>query len=165
MRHFVYRGNSKQRISPPFDDISFLYRGQDSVAVSMRDVKQSLSVLINKNSRDFVGKKICLVIPDNTRNGHQKKIVSLIGSLLSKTCAHLQCVVALGLHKKVSSSVLSMLIGRNNLKRLDIVQHDLADVSFVGKIRRVPAYFNRCLFDCDTIVTLGVVEPHGLRVP
>lgn len=113
------------------------------------------------------GKRICIVIDDNTRPTPVDRFLHLVLQLLKKAGAsekNMIIIPALGIHTKMSKEEMEAKAGASNLKKVRWVNHDPHDVvnlQYVGETSRgVRVELNRNAVEADFIVTLGMVEPH-----
>lgn len=113
------------------------------------------------------GKRICIIIDDNTRPTPLNRFFHLVLHALKKAGAsekNIIIVPALGIHTKMSKEEMEAKVGASNLKKVRWVNHDPHDVvnlQYVGETSRgVRVELNRHAVEADFIVTLGLVEPH-----
>ncbi len=113
------------------------------------------------------GKRICIVIDDNTRPTPVDRFLHLVLQSLRKAGASEKNIIlipALGIHTKMTKEEMEAKAGVSNLKKIRWVNHDPHDVvnlQYVGETSRgVRVELNRHAVEADFIVTLGLVEPH-----
>ena len=144
-------------------------------------VTEAIKTFFTQN--DYTGKKILLIIPDNTRSGPVGDIFKIIFDSIAKKVKALDCLVALGTHQPLTEQQIC--------NRLDITpaerQTKYASVKFfnhqwqnpetftsVGKIspadiekiteglfsEEVNVAVNKLIFDYDHFFIIGPVFPH-----
>ena len=149
--------------------------------IDTKQVREAISEFFSKN--DYTGKRILLIIPDNTRSGPIGDIFKIIFDFLHGKTKALDCLVALGTHQPMSE--------KQFCTRLDITSQQrkekYASVKFfnhewdkpesfksVGKIsadeienlseglfrEEVDVKINKLIFDYDEFFILGPVFPH-----
>ena len=149
--------------------------------VPIEQVHEAIGTFFSQN--DYTGKRILLIIPDNSRSGPIGDIFKIIFENLKSKTKTLDCLVALGTHQPMSEEQFC--------KRLDIISEErktkYASVKFfnhewekpesftsVGKIsadeieslsnglfrEEVDVKVNKLIFDYDEFFILGPVFPH-----
>jgi len=126
----------------------------------MKQIEKSLKTFFKNNSKVFAGKKVCVVIPDNTRVFHPKLVLPCIAENLGKISKKTDFIISLGLHRKLGRNELEAFLGKRFIKANKVIQHSTEDVKYFSKIRNIPLYLNKNIFSYDVIFTVGVVEPH-----
>jgi lactate racemase len=100
--------------------------------------------------------KIIIAVPDFTRKAHLKKILP---SLLKKY-KNAEIIIATGLHRSPDKKEIRANLG-NIAKNIRISTHDYKNVSYFGKSKSgAPVWLNKKLKEADSVITVGVVEPH-----
>jgi len=117
--------------------------------------------------RDLTGRRILIVVDDNTRPTPVHRFLDLVLAELERAGASLANVLlvpALGIHSTMSKSEMAEKVGPENLARLAWKNHDAYDgeeTAFTGRTTRgTPVSLNREVQRADTIVSVGMVEPH-----
>jgi nickel-dependent lactate racemase len=149
--------------------------------ISVQQVREAIGAFFSKN--DYTGKRILLIIPDNTRSGPIGDIFKIIFDFLHGKAKALDCLVALGTHQPMSE--------KQFCTRLDITSEQrktkYSSVKFfnhewdkqesyisVGKIsadeienlseglfrEEVDVKINKLIFNYDEFFILGPVFPH-----
>ena len=119
------------------------------------------------SSNDLAGKKIVIVVEDNTRPSPVYKYFSLIldelvaaGALLSDVLV----ISSLGIHTAMTEEEMAAKIGAENLARVSWENHDAFDddlnVSFGTTSNGTPVSLNKNLMTAGFIILLGTLEPH-----
>ncbi|MBN1974679.1 MAG: DUF2088 domain-containing protein [Sedimentisphaerales bacterium] len=149
--------------------------------VDIKQVRNAIGTFFSKN--DYTGKRILLIIPDNTRSGPIGDIFKIIfDSMYGKTKA-IDCLVALGTHQPMSEKQFCTRLDITSQQR----KNKYASVKFfnhewdkpesfisVGKItadeieslsdglfrEEVDVKINKLIFDYDEFFILGPVFPH-----
>jgi nickel-dependent lactate racemase len=119
------------------------------------------------SSSKLRGKKILIVVDDNTRPTPAFKFFHLILDALKEGGASLKNVLvvpALGIHTKMTEDEMAEKIGKQNLKKINWENHEAFDEShhhaFGTTSRNTPVKLNKHLADADYIITVGLIEPH-----
>ena len=118
-------------------------------------------------NRDLTDKRILLVVDDNTRPTPVHRFLDLVLDELERAGASLANVLllpALGIHSPMSEEEMAEKVGAENLARLAWKNHNAYDpeeTAFWGRTARgTPVSLNREVALADTIVLVGMVEPH-----
>jgi nickel-dependent lactate racemase len=100
--------------------------------------------------------KTIIAVPDFTRNAHLKEILPSI----LKHHKDAEIIIATGLHRPPTKKEIKDNLG-SIVNRAKISTHNYKDAFFLGKSKKgIPIYINKKLKDADSIITIGVVEPH-----
>jgi nickel-dependent lactate racemase len=136
---------------------------RDIVAASLADPLGCRAL----GERNLAGRRILLVVDDNTRPTPVHRFLDLILEELERTGASLGQVLlmpALGIHSPMSESEMAEKVGADNLARVAWKNHDAYDpeeTAFCGRTAKgTPVSLNREVALADTIVLVGMVEPH-----
>src|SRR3989338_1953660 len=109
--------------------------------------------------------KTIIAVPDFTRDAHLKKVLPPILQRLKKQGVperDIEIIIATGLHRPPTKAEIKKNLG-HIADRIKISSHDHREnsVAYFGKIKKsIPVYLNKKLKDADSIITVGVVEPH-----
>jgi nickel-dependent lactate racemase len=107
--------------------------------------------------------KTIIAVPDFTRDAHLKKILpGLLTKLNKKGMAYkdIEILIGTGLHRHPTKKEIKDNLG-NIAKAIKISSHDYKNVFYAGRSKRnVPIYLDKKLKNADSIITIGVVEPH-----
>ncbi len=101
--------------------------------------------------------KTIIAVPDFTRKANLKKILP---PLLKKDT---EVIIATGLHRPPTKKELGQLrkLTFGQLTKLTVHNYRKNSVTYFGKTKsNVPIYLNKKLKSADSIITVGVVEPH-----
>ena len=132
---------------------------------------------------DYTGKRILLIIPDNTRSGPIGDIFKIIYEFLGPKAKTVDCLVALGTHQPLSEEQicarLSMTVVERNSKyaAVKFFNHEWdkpQTFTSIGKIsadeieqisdglfrEEVDIVVNKLIFEYDELFILGPVFPH-----
>jgi nickel-dependent lactate racemase len=150
-------------------------------SVTVSQARQAIGRFFAQN--DYAGKRILLIIPDNTRSGPIGDIFKIIYDFLRQKVKALDCLVALGTHQPLSKEQICARLAIT----MDQRHSKYADVKFfnhqweepgtfisIGKIsadeierlsgglfrEEVNVAVNKLIFDYDEIFILGPVFPH-----
>lgn len=113
------------------------------------------------------GKKIVIVVDDNTRPTPAHLFFHLVLSSLVKAGADLKKVLlvpALGTHTPMTAVEMAEKVGAKNLSKIKWENHDAFNKDrnhYFGKTRRgTPVWLNKRIAEADLIISIGLVEPH-----
>ncbi len=132
---------------------------------------------------DYAGKRILLIIPDNTRSGPIGDIFKIIYECLQRKAKALDCLVALGTHQPMSEEQICARLAITMAERhakyatVKFFNHEWnkpETFTSIGKIaadeiekitgglfcEEVNVAVNSLIFDYDEILILGPVFPH-----
>ena len=132
---------------------------------------------------DYTGKRILLIIPDNTRSGPIGDIFQIIFDCLDKKAKALDCLVALGTHRPMSEKQICTRLGITAEQRcgkyasVKFFNHEWEKAetfTSIGKIsadeieqisgglfsEQVDTRINKLIYDYDEFFILGPVFPH-----
>ncbi len=150
-------------------------------SVSNEQAKETVGRFFAQN--DYTGKRILLIIPDNTRSGPIGDVFKIIYEFIGTKAKALDCLVALGTHQPMSEQQictrLSMTADERNdkYKSVKFFNHKWdkpQTFKSIGKIsadeieqisgglfrEEVDVALNRLIFDYDEFFILGPVFPH-----
>ena len=149
--------------------------------VNNEQAREAIAEFFAQN--DYTGKRILLIIPDNTRSGPIGDIFKLIYEFLGTKAKGLDCLVALGTHQPMSEEQICTRLGLT----IDERNSKYASVKFfnhewekpqtftsIGKIsadqieqisgglfrEEVNVVVNKLIFEYDEFFILGPVFPH-----
>lgn len=133
-------------------------------------VRDSLQRPIGAQSlsqRRLAGKKVAVIVDDNTRPTPVDKFFHLVLDELERAGVVLKettVITALGIHTPMNEREMADKIGAENLRRVRWENHDAfkreANDYFGVTSRGTQVYLNRHLKDADLVVLVGMVEPH-----
>ncbi|TFF89673.1 MAG: nickel-dependent lactate racemase [Promethearchaeota archaeon] len=136
-------------------------------------IKSAIRFPINSNSlREIVKRKdnlrkVCIVIDDATRPVPSRLILEpLIQELKQSGVENSQITVliATSLHRKSSQKEIERMIGRNLIRKVNVVNHSSTnkdDLKFLGTSKsKIPIFINKNYCESDLKVLTGYVEPH-----
>ncbi len=139
---------------------------REEIGIVMQALKKPVGMPAIEKMK-LKGKRICIIIDDNTRPTPVDRFLHLVLQSLRKAGASEKNIIiipALGIHTKMSKEEMEAKAGASNLKKIRWVNHDPHDVvnlQYVGETSRgVRVELNRHAVEADFIVTLGLVEPH-----
>ncbi len=119
------------------------------------------------NKLNLRGKKVLIVVDDNTRPTPAHRFFHLVLDTLVKAGANPKNILlmpALGIHTPMTDAEMAEKVGVKNLKKIPWENHSAFDKEknhYFGKTRRgTPVWLNRRLAEADLAVILGMVEPH-----
>lgn len=140
---------------------------------SLRNVEEDLEAKMRKpiGSKplyDFLHerKKICIIVPDKTRNCHQRKLVPIIVKEVERCRPQdVKLLIANGLHSSMTREEIIEVIGEDIVQKYDVMNHVPNDrqqlIDFKSKTSYgTPLIVNRIAAESDCIIALGLVEPH-----
>ena len=113
------------------------------------------------------GKKIVIVMDDNTRPTPVSRYLHLVLGALKKGGASMKNVLiipGLGIHTMMTEDEMIAKAGARNLKQVRWENHNAFDImknSYFGTTGRgTPVWLNKHLSDAGLIILLGMTEPH-----
>ena len=132
---------------------------------------------------DYTGKRILLIIPDNTRSGPVGNIFKIIYDCLDQKAKAVDCLVALGTHQPMTDEQICTRLGMTQAERsskyatVKIFNHEWQrseTFTYIGKIsadeikqisgglfrEEVNIAINKLIFEYDEFFILGPVFPH-----
>ena len=128
---------------------------------------------------DVAGKRVLIIIPDNTRTLPMPALFETIAESFSPRAAEVTFLIALGTHPPLTEDELRHHLGprMNDFPNVRVIQHEWDNpraLSPVGTITReemeeisrgllveeVPIAINRAVLEHDLVVILGPVFPH-----
>jgi len=108
-----------------------------------------------------------IVVNDITRPTPSKLLIEELSKKLNESDikdSNIQIVVATGIHRKNSREELISMLGKENVNRFNIINHDCRDklnIKFIGKTKReLPIYINKIVVNADIKILTGVIVPH-----
>jgi nickel-dependent lactate racemase len=133
--------------------------------------------------RDYVGKRILLIVPDNTRSGPIGEIFKIVYDFLGQKAKAVDCLVALGTHPPLTEEqvctrlTITLDERRSKYAAVKFFNHAWQNpetFTAIGKIsaddierisgglfrEEVNVAINKRIFDYDEILILGPVFPH-----
>lgn len=118
-------------------------------------------------SRQLEGKRILIIVDDNTRPTPVHRFFHLILEQLDAAGADaekIHVMTALGIHTAMSDAEMAGKIGAENLARVFWSNHNAFDDGahhrFGTTSRGTPVVLNKQLAESDLIIVVGMVEPH-----
>lgn len=118
-------------------------------------------------SRQLEGKRILVIVDDNTRPTPVHRFFHLILEQLKAAgadAAKIHVMPAPGIHTAMSEAEMAQKIGSDNLARVSWSNHDAFDErthhQFGTTSRGTPVILNKQLAESDLIVIVGMIEPH-----
>ncbi|MBN2158963.1 MAG: nickel-dependent lactate racemase [Spirochaetes bacterium] len=118
-------------------------------------------------SNDLAGKKVVIVVEDNTRPSPVYKYFHLILEELvaaGATLSNVLVIPGLGIHTAMTEEDMAAKIGAANLAQVNWENHDAfnedLNVSFGTTTRGTEIYLNKHLNEAGYIISLGTLEPH-----
>ncbi len=149
--------------------------------VTQEQAKKVISEFFAQN--DYAGKKILLIIPDNTRSGPVGEIFKIIYENLQDKAKAVDCLVALGTHQPISQEQICRRLDitpeqrKRKYSKVCLFNHqwDKSETfTSIGKIsadeieqisgglfrEEIDVAINRMIFEYDEFFILGPVFPH-----
>lgn len=112
-------------------------------------------------------RNVLIVVPDATRKAHLKvvlpRLLKKIGVSSKDKGLRIKIIVATGLHKPHTRSELKKLVGERIFSKYTVMthNHDKGNLVKIGKTKSgIPIVFNKHLLEADSIITVGLIEPH-----
>jgi lactate racemase len=108
-------------------------------------------------------KKALIVVPDSTRSAHLEHILPALLKRIEGRVLSVDIIIATGLHKKHDRGQIENLVGKAIARRVKVISHSQASsnlerrgVTSLG----IPVVLNKKLKRYDSVMTVGVIEPH-----
>jgi nickel-dependent lactate racemase len=112
------------------------------------------------------GKKVCVIVPDETRACPTKEILSpLLEELETCELRELEILIGNGLHRGMAEQEMAELLGEEVVEEYSITNHAAADERQIVDLGMktsygTPAMVNRVAAKSDYLLGIGLVEPH-----
>jgi len=107
--------------------------------------------------------KIIIAVPDFTREAHLKKILpGLLNKLAGEGVRYkdIEILIGTGLHRQPTKKEIGYNLG-SIADKVKISSHNYKNVFYAARSKRnIPIYLDKKLKNADSIITVGVVEPH-----
>jgi len=107
--------------------------------------------------------KTIIAVPDFTREAHLKKILPGLLAKLNKkgvSFKDIEILIGTGLHRHPTKKELKDNLG-DITNMVKVYSHDYKNVFYAAESKRdIPIYLDKKLKCADSIITVGVVEPH-----
>jgi len=156
-------------------------RQNEDGIVSLKAANGAVSEFFGQN--DYSGKRILLIVPDNTRSGPIGEIFKIIFDYIGEKVAALDVLVALGTHQPMSEEQICRRLAitvdeykdkYNSVKLFNHEWEKRETFKSIGKItateiekitdglfsEQVDVAINKLIFDYDEFFVLGPVFPH-----
>ncbi len=119
------------------------------------------------SSMKLRGKKIVIVVDDNTRPTPAHRFFHIVLDELKKAGASMKNVLvipALGIHTPMTEEEMAAKIGAKNLKAVSWENHNAFNKdthhAFGTTSRGTPVMLNSRVKEADLVVSVGIIEPH-----
>jgi nickel-dependent lactate racemase len=156
-------------------------RQNENGAVTAQQVREAVREYFAK--KDFTGKRVLIIVPDNTRSGPVGEVFKEIYDCIGDKVKKLDILVALGTHQPISEEQICVRLGMTTAER----QSKYKSVGFynhlwdkpetfksIGEIpateiekltgglfsEKVDVAINKLILNCDEFLILGPVFPH-----
>lgn len=172
-----------RQFTVPFGDASISFRSPRGMALSLvepqkvaphvdpaLEVQQALKAPLESPRISELAKpgaRVCIVVPDATRPCPSPVILPVIIEELrvaGVSAQDITILIALGLHRATTPRERARLLGREIVRRFQVVDHrplDPLEVVHLGHTDSgIPVVVNRRVAEADLVIALGVVEPH-----
>ena len=149
--------------------------------IELSDVADAIGAFFAQN--DYKGKRVLLIIPDNTRSGPVGEIFKIIYNHLGPKAKAVDCLVALGTHRLMTQEQICARLSLSSEERsgkyasVGLFNHEWAKpdtFTSIGRIsseeiedlsdglfcEEVDVAINKLIFDYDEFFILGPVFPH-----
>jgi len=156
-------------------------RQNKEACVENGQAREAVGEFFSQN--DYAGKRILLIIPDNTRSGPIGEIFKIIYEFLGPKAKAVDCLVALGTHQPMSEEQICARLSmtpderKNKYPAIKFFNHEWDNpriFTSIGKIsadeieqisdglfaEEVDVALNKRLFEYDEFFILGPVFPH-----
>ncbi|MCE5197180.1 MAG: nickel-dependent lactate racemase [Negativicutes bacterium] len=109
-------------------------------------------------------RRIAIAISDGTRPVRSKLLLPvLLDELAGAGIAmeQISVLVALGIHRALTETELTALVGSETCQRVRVINHDPLDTILLGKTSRgTPLAINRCFAEADFKICTGNIDLH-----
>jgi len=148
--------------------------------LGVRQARKAIAKFFAEN--DYSGKRILVIIPDNTRSGPVGDIFKMIFDCVSRKAKAIDCLVALGTHQPMTEEQIYIRLGirpdeRRKYASVKFFNHEWGrpeTFTSIGKIsadeihrisnglfrEEVDVTINKLIFQYDEFFILGPVFPH-----
>ncbi len=149
--------------------------------IELSDVADAIGEFFAQN--DYKGKRVLLIIPDNTRSGPVGEIFKIIYNHLRPKAQAVDCLAALGTHRLMTEEQICARLSLSSEERsgkyasVGLFNHEWAKpgtLTSIGRIsseeiedlsdglfcEEVDVAINKLIFDYDEFFILGPVFPH-----
>ena len=149
--------------------------------ITLKDAGDAIAEFFSRN--DYTGKRVLLIIPDNTRSSPVGEVFQIIYDCLEGKVKAFDCLVALGTHQPMSEKQICTRLGitpeqrRTKYESVKLFNHEWnkpETFKSVGEIsadeidelseglfrERVDVRLNKLIFGYDEFFILGPVFPH-----
>jgi len=156
-------------------------RQSEDGCVENEQAAQAIAELFAQN--DYAGKRLLLIVPDNTRSGPVGDIFKIVYDCLEQKAKVIDVLVALGTHQPLTEEQICMRLGMTSSERsgkyapVKFFNHEWQQpeaLASIGKIsadeidritdglfhEEVDIRINKLLFEYDEFFILGPVFPH-----
>jgi nickel-dependent lactate racemase len=150
-------------------------------SITVGQTREAIGKFFAQN--DYAGKRILLIIPDNTRSGPIGDIFKIIYECLQRKAKALDCLVALGTHRPMTEEQICARLAitmderrakyagvkffnHNWQKPQTLISAGKISAAEIGKIsgglfrEEVDVAINKLIFQYDQLFILGPVFPH-----
>lgn len=104
-----------------------------------------------------------IVVPDSTRSAHLKEILTVILKRIKGKTRSVEIIIATGLHKKHNRGQIEDILGKAITDSVRVSSHS-QDASVLERrgvtSLGIPVVLNKKLREFDSVITVGVIEPH-----
>jgi len=158
-----------------------IFRENKEHGISAQQALEAVQQFFAKN--DYAGKRLVLLVPDNTRSGPVGQVFQMIFDCVGEKAAALDILVALGTHQPMSEEqicdrlAITLKERQSKYRKVRFFNHEwnkpetftqLGTISAeeVDEIsnglfrEEVPVLINKLIFDYDEFFILGPVFPH-----
>lgn len=149
--------------------------------IELSDAADAIGEFFAQN--DYKGKRVLLIIPDNTRSGPVGEIFKIIYNHLGPKAKAVDCLVALGTHRLMTQEQICARLSLSSEERsgkyasVGLFNHEWAKTGTLTSIGRISSKeiedlsdglfceevdvaINKLIFDYDEFFILGPVFPH-----
>lgn len=156
-------------------------RSRGNGLITNKQVAEAIAEFFAQN--DYAGKRLLLIIPDNTRSGPVDEIFHIIYDCLAQRAKAVDCLVALGTHPHMTEKQICTRLGIKPDERnskygaVKFINHQWEKKETFISIGKIPAdeieqisnglfceevdvAINKVIFDYDEFFIIGPVFPH-----
>ena len=163
-------GKSFLQTEIPFERLEVAISKPAEILKNLKvSIEQSLKRPINSEPLHLLlgrGKKICVIIPDETRGCPTKEILShALQQIESSKPKKIEILIGNGLHRGMSKKEMMESLGKDIVEKYNIINHSATDERQLIDLKKktsygTPGILNKIAVKSDFLLGIGLVEPH-----
>jgi nickel-dependent lactate racemase len=161
-------GSGKIGFDIPEKNLAGIIRPRKT-AVSFTQIQIETAISANRDFADSLkDKKLCILVPDGTRDLPTDKILIALAPLLSRP-ADIIFIICTGTHNAKTErnsqliSRIESIMRKTGVKNFDIIVHDCEKANFLDAgttSRQTPVLYNAAIKDADIFLAISDVKHH-----